>query len=210
MLETNTCLTTMNLLELIKHRRSIRRYTNEQIPREALDQIIEAGLYAPNAGGGQRSMIVALHDAALVERVGRMNAACMDRSRLAGGYVSAEQPSLIDDPTLKSGFYGAPTVAIVFAQRNFLYSIPDAFCAAENMVLMATALGISSCIVARGEETFDMPGGEELLRQWQVPETMIARCFVTLGYHLANYPAEKPRKPNRAKIITTESETPGK
>ena len=73
----------------------------------------------------------------------------MDRSRLAGSFVSKEQPSIIDDPTIKSGFYGAPTVCVVFAQGNFLYSIPDAFCCAENMVLAATELGISSCIIAR-------------------------------------------------------------
>ncbi len=36
----------MDLLELIKTRRSIRKYTAEQIGREELERIIEAGLYA--------------------------------------------------------------------------------------------------------------------------------------------------------------------
>jgi nitroreductase len=191
----------MNLLELIKHRRSIRKYTEQQIPRESLEQIIEAGAYAPNAGGGQRSVIVGVHDRKMVEQIGKLNLACMDRSRLAGGHVSAEQPSIIDDPTIKSGFYGAASVIVVFAQKNFLYSIPDAFCAAENMVLMATELGISSCIIARGEETFANPDGERMLKEWEIPDNMIARCFVILGYTDGVYPAEKPRKPGRTKII---------
>ena len=190
-----------SILDLIKHRRSIRRYSARQIPEEDLQQIIEAGLFAPNAGGGQRSMIVAVRNPKIVEQIGRLNLACMDRTRLAGGYVSKEQPSIIDDPTIKSGFYGAPTVAIVFAQRNFLYSIPDAFCVAENMVLMATERGISSCIIARGEQTFANPEGEQILRDWGVPENMVARCFVTLGYNEGDYPAEKPRKPARSIII---------
>lgn len=190
-----------DLLKLIKHRRSIRRYTAQQIPREVLDRIVTAGLYAPNAGGGQRAQIIALHDAALVERVGRLNVACMDRSRLAGSYVSADQPSIIDDPRIRSGFYGAPSLAIVFGPRRFLYSIPDAFCIAENMVLMATALGISSCVVARGEETFDNAEGAALLAAWGIPDTLVARCFVTLGYHSGDYPAEKPRKDGRYKVV---------
>jgi nitroreductase len=190
-----------DLLQLIKSRRSIRRYTDRQISADDLNKIVEAGLYAPNAGGGQRSVLVAIRNAHIVEQVGRLNVACMDRSRLAGSYVSKEQPSIIDDPTIKSGFYGAPSVVIVFAQKNFLYSIPDAFCAAENMVLMARALGISSCIVARGEETFASPEGAELLRRWGVPDTMMARCFVTLGYNSGDYPAEKPRKQNRSIVI---------
>lgn len=191
----------MELLELMKHRRSIRKYQNRQIARADLETIIEAGTYAPNAGGGQRSMIVGVHNAALVEKIGKMNVARFDRSRLSGSYVSHEQPSIIDDPNIKSGFYGALSVCIVFAQKNFLYSIPDAFCCAENMVLMATELGVSSCIVARGEETFDSEMGAALLREWGVPDNYIARCFVLLGYVDGDYPSGKPRKAGRSEIV---------
>lgn len=191
----------MKLLELMKHRRSIRKYQDRQIPQTDLETIMEAGIYAPNAGGGQRSMIVGIHDAALVEKIGKLNIAQFDRSRLSGGYVSKDQPSIIDDPAIKSGFYGAPTVCVVFAKKNFLYSIPDAFCCAENMVLMAAELGIASCIVARAEETFDNEVGETLIREWGVPDNYVARCFVLLGYVDGDYPDVKPRKDNRIKII---------
>ena len=191
----------MELLELMKYRRSIRKYQDRQIPKPDLEKIIEAGTYAPNAGGGQRSMIVGIHNAALAEKIGRMNLARFDRSKLAGSFVSKEQPSTIDDPTIKNGFYGAPSVCVVFAQKNFLYSIPDAFCCAENMVLMATDLGISSCIVARGEETFDNEIGTAMLREWGIPENYIARCFVLLGYVNGEYPGETPRKAGRSMIV---------
>lgn len=191
----------MELLELMKRRRSIRKYQDRQISKADLETILQAGTYAPNAGGGQRSIIVGVHSAALAEQIGVMNLARFDRSRLAGSYVSKEQPSTIDDPTIKNDFYGAPSVCIVFAPKDFLYSVPDAFCCAENMVLMATELGISSCIVARGEETFDSQAGAALLRAWGVPENYIARCFVLLGYVDGDYPGEKPRKAGRSKIV---------
>jgi nitroreductase len=191
----------MELLELIKHRRSIRKYQDKQIPREDLEKIITAGLYAPNAGGGQRRYVVAMHDKTLCERVGRLNASCMRRTNLAGSYVSAEQPSLIDDPTIKSGFYGAPTVCAVFGPSNFLYSVPDAFCCAQNMTLMAAELGIASCIVARGEETFQGEFAQAELEKWQVPAGYVARCFVLLGYCDGAYPQEKPRKDNSYRIV---------
>lgn len=146
----------MDILDLMKKRRSIRKYQDRQIDRKDLEKIIGAGLYAPNAGGGQRARIIAVHNRALTAQIGRLNLARFDRSRLAGGYVSAKQPSNIDDPTIKNGFYGAPAVCIIFGARNFLYSIPDAFCCAENMVLEAAHLGIASCIVARGEETLSL------------------------------------------------------
>lgn len=191
----------MELLEQIKNRRSIRKYQDRQIPREDLEKIIEAGTYASNAGGGQRSMIVGIRNAELVEKLGRMNMAHFDRSRLIGSYVSKEQPSVIDDPSIKSGFYGAPSLCIVFAQKNFTFGIPDAFCCAETMLMEAFDLGISSCIVSRAEETFNNEIGTKFLKEWGVPENYIARCFVTLGYCDGEYPQAKPRKENRSKII---------
>lgn len=191
----------MDILDIMKERRSIRKYQDKQISREDLEKIIEAGLYAPNAGGGQRARIVAVHNKKLTEKIGRLNLARFDRSRLAGGYVSSEQPSNIDDPTIKNGFYGAPAVCVIFGARNFLYSIPDAFCCAENMALEAANLGIASCIVARGEETFDNKIGAELLKEWGIPDTDTARCFVILGYCDGSYPQIKARKENRFLII---------
>jgi nitroreductase len=190
----------MELYELIKYRRSIRKYQDKQIERADLEKIIEAGTYAPNAGGGQRSIIVGIQDRDLCEKIGKLNIANFSRANLAGSYVSAEQPSIIDDPTIKSGFYGAPTVCAVFARKNFLYSIPDAFCCAENMVLMATELGISSCIIARGEETFESDEGKKILESLGVSENFVARCFVLLGYCDGEYPAPKPRKSGRGII----------
>lgn len=191
----------MELLEAIKNRRSIRKYQARQISREDLEKIIEAGTYASNAGGGQQSMIVGIRNAELVEKLGRMNMAHFDRSRLIGSYVSKEQPSVIDDPTIQSGFYGAPSLCVVFAQKDFVFGIPDAFCCAETMLMEAYDLGISSCIVSRAEETLDNEIGAALLREWGVPENYIARCFVTLGYCDGEYPVSKPRKQGRCKII---------
>lgn len=189
------------LMDIIKARHSIRKYTDKQISREDLELILEAGNYAPNAGGGQRSMMVAVHNAKLTAKIGRMNLAKFDRSKLMGGYVSKEQPSNIDDPTIKNGFYDAPTVVAIFCQNGFVFRVADAFCMAENMVLQATELGISSCIISRGEETFVSDEEQKLLNEWDVPKNYSAVCFVILGYIDGEQPHSKPRKSNRIKII---------
>ena len=189
------------LMNIIKARHSVRKYTDKQISRSDLELILEAGNYAPNAGGGQRSMIVAVHNAELTAEIGRMNLAKFDRSRLIGGYVSKEQPSVIDDPTMENGFYGAPTVAAIFCQNGFAFRVADAFCMAENMLLQATELGISSCIISRGEETFLSDEGQALLKEWGVPENYSAVCFVIIGYIDGEQPHTKPRKPDRIKIV---------
>ena len=189
------------LMELIKARRSIRKYTDTQISRQELELILEAGNYAPNAGGGQRSMMVGIRDKELTKKIGIMNLESFDRSKLVGSYVSKEQPSTIDDPTIRNGFYDAPCVVAIFGQSDFSFRVADAFCCAENMVLQATELGISSCIISRGEETFISPEGQELLKEWGIPENYSAICFVILGYIDGEQPNTKPRKQDRVKII---------
>lgn len=189
------------LMNLIKARHSIRKYTDKQISHDDMEKILEAGNFAPNAGGGQRSMMVGIRNKELTTKIGMMNLAKFDRTKLAGAYVSKEQPSVIDDATMKNGFYGAPSVVAIFGQNGFLFREADAFCCAENMILQATELGIASCIISRGAETFVSPKGQELLKEWEIPENYSAICFVILGYIDGEEPHTKPRKPGRVKII---------
>lgn len=189
------------LMDLIKARHSIRKYTDQQIKRKDLEQILEAGNYAPNAGGGQRSMMVAIHNKELAAYVGKLNMKNFDRTHLAGSFVSKEQPSTIDDPTIKNGFYDAPTVVCVFCQDKFLFKTADAFCMMENMVLQATELGIASGIISRGYETFDSEEGQKLMKKWDVPEGYTYQGFVILGYIDGEQPQSKPRKPGRIRIV---------
>lgn len=189
------------LIDTIKARHSIRKYTDQNISLADLETILEAGNYAPNAGGGQRSMMVAVHDPVLTRKIGFMNMAHFNRNGLAGSYVSKEQPSVIDDPSMKDGFYGAPTVIAIFNQANFLFKTADAFCMAENMILQATELGIASCIISRGEETFQSEEGQKILREWGVPQNYSCTCFVILGYIDGEQPHSKPRKPGSVKIV---------
>ena len=189
------------LMDIIKSRHSIRKYTDKQISRADMELILEAANYAPNAGGAQRNMMIGIRDRELTARLGRMNFAKFDRSSLIGSYVSKEQPSSIDDLSIKNGFYGAPSVVAIFGQSNFLFREADAFCCAENMVLQATELGISSCIISRGEETFASDEGQAMMREWGVPENYSAVCFVILGYIDGETPHRKPRREGRTKII---------
>ena len=107
----------MDMIQAIRSRRSIRKYTDQPIEKEKLDLILEAGLFAPNPGGRQGTKIIILDDKDLIDRIGVVNANCENRNWNIG--VSKEQPSIIDDKSIKSGFYGCPALAIVCVPRCF-------------------------------------------------------------------------------------------
>ena len=193
----------MELLELMRSRRSIRKYTAQPVEREKLDAIVEAGLYAPNPGGRQGTKIVVLEDADLIEQIGVVNANCENRNWNAG--VSAEQPSIIDDHSIKSGFYGCRALAMVCVKResrSAVNAIGSAFVCAENMVLEAHALGVSSVIVGRAEATFSQPGMQALLDGWGLEPEWMPMVFVCMGYIDGPYPAVKARKEGRTLFVS--------
>ena len=186
--------------EIILHRRAIRRFETAQIEESSLHQILEAGLYAPSAGGRQGVIFAVSQDRGTNERLGRIKRAnSQPRMATATSYVSREQPSIADDPTLKNAFYDAPTVITLFAPKNFLFSAEDCAVAAENMMLVADSLGIGSCYIGQGWTAFADPYGQEILKKWNIRTDYYAVMQLLLGYPREGdvHPTPKPRKANR-------------
>ncbi len=190
-----------DVMETILHRRAIRRFdTARQIEEDALRQILQAGLYAPSAGGRQGPLFVVCQDAGVNARLGRIKRAnSRPRMATATSYVSREQPSIADDPKLTNAFYDAPTVITLFGPKNFLFAAEDCAVAAENMMLAADALGIGSCYIGQGWTAFADPYGQETLRRWNVRTDYYAVMQLLLGYPRAGdaHPTPKPRKEGR-------------
>lgn len=64
-------------LQDLKTRRSCRRYRPEQIKESELEQILEAGVFAPTGMGMQSPKIVVVQDKETIEELSKMNAKIM-------------------------------------------------------------------------------------------------------------------------------------
>ena len=64
-----------DFLEIIKTRRSCRKFQDRQISRVELDAVLEAGTYALSAGGRQSAFIVAVQNKEQRKKLAAMNAA---------------------------------------------------------------------------------------------------------------------------------------
>ena len=187
-------------LKTIFDRRAIRRFDTRQIDEEALEQILQAGLYAPSAGGRQGVIFAVCQDRSINERLGKIKRSNSNpRMATATSYVSREQPSIADDPKLINAFYDAPTVITMFAPKEFLFSVDDCAVAAENMMLAATSLGIGSCYIGQGWTAFADPYGQEILREWGIRTDYYAVMQLLLGYPREGdvHPQGMPRQNNR-------------
>lgn len=163
-------------LETIKTRRSIRKYKDTPIPEDILNKIIEAGTYAPSGMGKQSTIILAVTNKEVRDKLSKINASIMGST---------------NDP-----FYSAPVVLVVLADKSVRTHVYDGSLVMENLMLAAHDLGVGSCWIHRAKETFETEEGKELLKSLGIEGEYegIGNCI--LGYPDGELPVAKQRKEN--------------
>ena len=164
-------------LNNIKTRRSIRKYKSEVIPSDILDKIIEAGTYAPSGMNKQSSIILAITDKTLRDKLSKLNAKVLGDENI--------------DP-----FYGAPVVLVVLSNKKQKCYINDGSLVMGNLMLAAHSLNIGSCWIHRAKEVFETTEGQEILESLGISKDYegIGNCI--LGYIDGELPKPYPRKDN--------------
>lgn len=161
---------------ILKNRRSIRKFQPRQVTDQDLDAVLEAGLYAPSGMNTQNTVLVAVRDPQVRNQLSRMNAKVLGSSA---------------DP-----FYGAPCVVVVLADPERYTWLEDGSLVMGNLMNAAYAQGLGSCWIHRAQPMFDSPECKALLRQWGLSENLkgVGNCI--LGYP-DEAPEAKPRLPGR-------------
>ncbi|MBR6527237.1 MAG: nitroreductase [Lachnospiraceae bacterium] len=162
-------------LQVLKTRRSIRKYKTEQITDAELNAILEAGTWAPTGMGLQSPLMVVVQDAETIAYLSKLNAEVMGKPGT--------------DP-----FYGAPTVVIVLADGTVGNWLKDGSLVMGNLMNAAASIGVGSCWINRATEVFDKEEGKALLRKWGIDEKYrgVGKCI--LGYADGEAPVPKERK----------------
>ena len=164
-------------LHALLERRSIRSYKPDMVPQELIDQVIEAGLYAASGHGEQDSIIVAVTNKEVRDKLSQMNRAIMG--------------------TKSDTFYGAPVVLIVLAPKSNKNGIYDASLIMGNLMQAAHAVGLGSCWINRAKQEFESEEGKQLLKDWGIEGEYEGVGHCILGYINGKVPPALKRKPNR-------------
>ncbi|MHA1974942.1 MAG: nitroreductase family protein [Candidatus Hodarchaeales archaeon] len=150
----------MELLELIKKRRSVRSYKSDEIADEDIQTLLEAARWAPSAGNRQPVEIIIVK--------------------------SPEQKGLLVKNALNQKFIQeAPVVLVVcsdlersssrYGERgSSLYAIQDAAAATQNILLTATAMGYGTVWIG----AFDESGVSETLK---LPSNIRPLAIIPIG-----------------------------
>lgn len=172
------------ILDVLRTRRSIRKFQPGQITDEELEAVLESGTFAPTGKDLQDPWIVAVQNPEIIKTLSKMN------SRFLG------IPSI--DP-----YYGAPTIVLVFAPKpeNCPNSLYDGALVLGNMMNAAHAIGLGSCWINREREMFVTPDGVALMQSFGLPDDLIGIGALSLGYPASESKGPGPRKKDYCRII---------
>jgi nitroreductase len=176
-------------LKIIKQRRSIRSFKDEQIKEEELQAVLEAGLYAPNAGDQAWHFTVVQNK----ELLYRLNIAAKEAAK----QHEFEHLKELGNNENFNCLYGAPTLVIVSGNEHAPVPL-DADCAAatQNLLLAAESIGLGSCWIFFVLLAFYSPQGLELRKKLKIPEGYMPYDSAVFGYKKDTVVYVPDRKPN--------------
>ena len=165
-------------LKTIRNRRSIRKFTDEPVPRDVIEQIVDAGIWAASGKNGQAPIVLAVTNPDLVAQLSEMN-------REIGGWQEGFDP-----------FYGGKTVLVVLARKNVPTYVYDGSLTLGNMMLAAQSLGVGSIWIHRAKQEFESDEGKAILAKLGIDEDVEGIGHCVLGY-AAEPAADIARKEGR-------------
>lgn len=161
-------------------RRSVRKFTEEPVAHDLLEQVIAQAAYAPSWKNTQISRYIAVEDPAVLEEICKTYAPF--NARIIGGCRTLLVQTFLKN---RSGFERDGSYS---TDREAGWQYYDCGLAAQTLCLAAHDLGLGTVIMG----IFDRKGLEQYLK---VPEDQEIMALIALGH-----PAETPNAPKRKDV----------
>lgn len=179
--------------EVVKNRRSVRRFKRDPIPEEHLRRIVEAACLAPCAGNEQPWKFVVIQDPKQIEalkseRMKEIEADLKENRKLGGEALKEETQRLFKERL--EGRLSAPAYIVVLAdgRRKYPdYNQHDGPLAAGYLLLAARALGYGTVYMT------DSISVEATRKVLNIPDQYTRVCITPVGV-----PVEWPTKDKKA------------
>ena len=180
----------MNVTEAISARRSVREYADTPVARETVEQLLAAAAQAPSAMNTQSWAFGVVQGreqvAAMGERARLALLAEFDRKGVTGDFRDR-----LADPGF-APFYGAPTLVVIYATAANPFAAINCSLAAQNLMLMATELGLGTCWIGIAAALLNDP---ETKAELGVPADHEAVAPLIVGYPAGDAPAKEKNPP---------------
>ena len=134
------------VLDTIINRRSTRKFLAEAPAKELIEQVVEAGRYAPSGGNSQSCHFIVIKNAEVLKELKELvKAEFAKMESTEGMYKSIQNSIRLSKKGTYDFIYNAPVLIIVANKKEYGNAMADSSCALMNMMLTAEYAGLGSC-----------------------------------------------------------------
>ena len=186
----------MEAIEAMITRRSTRKYSDRMPEKDIIEQVIQAGRYAPSGGNNQTT-----HMIVFTEKETLSTLATLVREEFAGMEITEGMYASLKGSILaakKGGYvfhYNAPVLIVVANRKGYGNAMADSSCALENMMIAANALDLGSCWINQ----LHWLDENERIRQYMISHGLSEDETITGGLSLGYPEGELIRTPLKRK-----------
>jgi nitroreductase len=178
----------MDIIEAIYHRRSVRDYKADAVPRGVIDALIAAAVHAPSAMNLQPWSFVAIEGRDLLLQYAERAKRHLVETMRPGSPLSQYRDQL-SDPAFDI-FYGAPGLIVISATSDAAQSAEDCCMAAQNLMLAAYGMGFGTCCIGFARPWLNL---DDTKSELGIPEPYVPIAPIVVGYPRSAAP-RVPRK----------------
>lgn len=183
----------MDISEAITGRRSCRQYSERAVDNDTIRRLTEAAVLAPNAVNEQPWLFTVVRDQPLLDRLSEQAKLHMLSSLpdpVPAGGRAQHFRSVLGNPGFHI-FYHAPVLILISGSTAGSWLVEDCALAAQNLMLMAHALGLGSCWIGFAQAYLNTPAGKQMLA---LPSNSVPVAPIIVGHPGAPvpYPGRKP------------------
>lgn len=188
--------------EVIKRRRSIRKYKAEQISDEELSLIIEAGRLAPSGGNNQTNHFMVIQNEEVLSELKKLAAGEFSKMEVTEDTYKSLKSAILQSKKGSYDFtYHAPTLVVAANVRGYGNAMADCAVGLENMMIAAASIHIGSCWVNQLKWLADNDIIKTYMARLGLAENEVICGGLILGYPDQNELPPLERKGNRVTYI---------
>ncbi len=174
-------------IKSILERRTTRDFTQEQIPDDALELIVECARYAPSGMNAQTCHFTVIQNAEILKELN-------EKTKLELRNTGVSRLVAMGEIADFNFFYNAPTLIIISADpKKAATPVEDAAFCMQNIMIAAQSLGIDSACVNSICFVHNKTEVRYLLSDIEVPSKNHVYGCIALGYSNCG----KPEAPDR-------------
>lgn len=181
------------IIDNILTRRSIRKYTDQQVTQAQIDTIMKCAIFAPSALNKQPWEVRVIQNKQILKEINDRFLKHAQGKEFQGSAAHYREQGF-------SIFHNSPTLIVIAKDKSNNSSALDSGIILQNILLSSHALGLGTCPLGTLVPVLNKDENKDILQLLNIPDGYEVAINISLGY-AAESPTAPKRYADKVKII---------